>query len=116
MWVAMLLVARGEPRASGAGNLLHDMVTRFMGLIVLAMGVQFALTGFHNFSAKDIIQIVRYWMVDLTQSDGPMRTSRNLMLIATLTLTLSVLSDGSQARIRKCSTPTQILNYCKHVS
>jgi small neutral amino acid transporter SnatA (MarC family) len=25
------------------------MVTRFMGLIVIAMGVQFALTGFHNF-------------------------------------------------------------------
>ena len=49
MWVAMLLVARGGPRASGAGNLLHDMVTRFMGLIVLAMGVQFALTGFRNF-------------------------------------------------------------------
>jgi multiple antibiotic resistance protein len=48
MWVAMLLVARGGPRASGAG-LLHDTVTRFMGLIVLAMGVQFALTGFHNF-------------------------------------------------------------------
>jgi small neutral amino acid transporter SnatA (MarC family) len=24
-------------------------VTRFMGLIVIAMGVQFALTGFHNF-------------------------------------------------------------------
>ena len=49
MWVAMLLMARGGPRASGAGNLLHDMVTRFMGLIVLAMGVQFALTGFHDF-------------------------------------------------------------------
>ena len=49
MWVAMLLLARGGPRASGAGNLLHDMVTRFMGLIVLAMGVQFALTGFHDF-------------------------------------------------------------------
>jgi multiple antibiotic resistance protein len=49
MWVAMLLVARGAPRASGAGNLLHDMVTRFMGLIVFAMGVQFALTGFRDF-------------------------------------------------------------------
>jgi len=49
MWVAMLLVARGALRASGAGNLLHDMVTRFMGLIVLAMGVQFALTGFRDF-------------------------------------------------------------------
>jgi len=49
MWVAMLLVARVGPRARGAGNLLQDMVTRFMGLIVLAMGVQFALTGFRNF-------------------------------------------------------------------
>ena len=49
MWVVMLLVARGGSRANGAGSLLHDMVTRFMGLIVLAMGVQFALTGFHNF-------------------------------------------------------------------
>ena len=49
MWIVMLFVARGGARANGAGNLLHDMVTRFMGLIVLAMGVQFALTGFHNF-------------------------------------------------------------------
>jgi len=50
MWVAMVLVARGGSRAGGAGgSLLHDMVTRFMGLIVLAMGVQFALTGFRNF-------------------------------------------------------------------
>ena len=49
MWIVMVLVARGRARASGAGSLLHDMVTRFMGLIVLAMGVQFALTGLHNF-------------------------------------------------------------------
>ena len=49
MWVVMVLVARGGPRASGAGSLMHDMVTRFMGLIVIAMGVQFALTGFRNF-------------------------------------------------------------------
>ena len=48
MWVVMVLVAHGGSRASG-GGLLHDMVTRFMGLIVLAMGVQFALTGFRNF-------------------------------------------------------------------
>lgn len=49
MWVVMLILARGSPRVSGGGNLLHDMATRFMGLIVLAMGVQFALTGFRNF-------------------------------------------------------------------
>jgi multiple antibiotic resistance protein len=49
MWVVMLLIARGGSRARGAGGLLNDMATRFMGLIVIAMGVQFALTGFHNF-------------------------------------------------------------------
>ena len=49
MWVVMALVAHGGSRARGAGGLLNDMVTRFMGLIVIAMGVQFALTGFHNF-------------------------------------------------------------------
>ena len=50
MWVVMALVAHGGSRASDAGGgLLNDMMTRFMGLIVIAMGVQFALTGFHNF-------------------------------------------------------------------
>ena len=45
MWVVMALVAHRGSRARGAGGLLNDMVTRFMGLIVIAMGVQFALTG-----------------------------------------------------------------------
>jgi multiple antibiotic resistance protein len=49
MWIVMVLLARGGPHAIGGGSLLHDMVTRFMGLIVLAMGVQFALTGLRNF-------------------------------------------------------------------
>ena len=49
MWVVMLLVTHGGARAKDAGGLLHDMVTRFMGLILLAMGVQFALTGFRKF-------------------------------------------------------------------
>jgi multiple antibiotic resistance protein len=35
-------------RASG-GGFVHDTVTRFMGLIVVAMGVQFALTGIRAF-------------------------------------------------------------------
>jgi multiple antibiotic resistance protein len=48
MWIVMVLVAHGGTRASG--GLLHDTATRFMGLIVIAMGVQFALTGFHGFS------------------------------------------------------------------
>ena len=48
MWVVMVLVARGGSRGAD-GGLLNDVVTRFMGLIVIAMGVQFALTGVHNF-------------------------------------------------------------------
>ena len=47
-WLAMVLVARfgGKP---GGGGFLRDTLTRFMGLIVLSMGVQFALTGYHAF-------------------------------------------------------------------
>ena len=49
MWIVMVLASYG---GSGArGGLLHDTATRFMGLIVIAMGVQFALTGFHDFNA-----------------------------------------------------------------
>lgn len=43
-WAIMLLAARATGGGSG-GGLVHDVVTRFMGLIVLAMGVQFALGG-----------------------------------------------------------------------
>jgi multiple antibiotic resistance protein len=49
MWVVIALFAHGGSRPRAAGGLVNDMVTRFMGLIVIAMGVQFALTGFHNF-------------------------------------------------------------------
>ena len=46
-WLIMILSAR----ASGdkKPGLVHDVTTRFMGLIVLAMGVQFALTGLTDF-------------------------------------------------------------------
>jgi multiple antibiotic resistance protein len=47
MWVAMVLLGRREARPGG--GLLHDTVTRFMGLIVVAMGTQFALTGARDF-------------------------------------------------------------------
>ena len=49
LWGVMALVAhRGSP-ARDPGSLLNDMMPRFMGLIVIAMGVQFALTGLRNF-------------------------------------------------------------------
>jgi multiple antibiotic resistance protein len=47
MWIVMVFMARGGTRAPG--GLLRDTGTRFMGLIVVAMGVQFALTGVRSF-------------------------------------------------------------------
>ena len=47
MWIAMVLMARGGTRAHG--GFLRDTATRFMGLIIVAMGVQFALTGIRDF-------------------------------------------------------------------
>jgi multiple antibiotic resistance protein len=47
MWIAMVLMARGGTRAPG--GFLRDTATRFMGLIIIAMGVQFALTGVRSF-------------------------------------------------------------------
>jgi multiple antibiotic resistance protein len=46
-WFVMVLVAQGAARPNG--GLLRDTATRFMGLIVIAMGVQFALTGVRDF-------------------------------------------------------------------
>jgi hypothetical protein len=43
MWLLIVLVARlGR---TGSVGFVHDTVTRFMGLIVIAMGVQFAFVG-----------------------------------------------------------------------
>ena len=49
-WLMMLLVARFGGKQDGGGGFLRDTMTRFMGLIVLSMGVQFALTGYHAFA------------------------------------------------------------------
>jgi multiple antibiotic resistance protein len=48
MWLAIVLTIVLMRKRDGDG-LMHDMVTRFMGLIVVAMGVQFALTGARAF-------------------------------------------------------------------
>ena len=46
-WVVLLL---GELMEGSSGDgLLHDLTTRFMGLIVLAMGFQFGLAGLKAF-------------------------------------------------------------------
>ena len=47
MWMVMVLMARGGTRAHG--GFLRDTATRFMGLIIVSMGVQFALTGVRSF-------------------------------------------------------------------
>ncbi|MEJ8572379.1 MarC family protein [Microbaculum marinum] len=46
-WALLLLTAR--TRSSKSGGMAHDMVTRYMGLIVVAMGIQFMLTGYKAF-------------------------------------------------------------------
>jgi multiple antibiotic resistance protein len=51
-WALLLLVARGSKAAgTTAPSLAHDMVSRYMGLIVIAMGIQYALTGYKAFMA-----------------------------------------------------------------
>jgi multiple antibiotic resistance protein len=50
MWSAILLISRLGSRSEG-GGFVRDTATRFMGLIVIAMGVQFALTGIRAFMA-----------------------------------------------------------------
>jgi multiple antibiotic resistance protein len=47
MWMVMVLMARRGTHAPG--GFLRDTATRFMGLIIVAMGVQFALTGARSF-------------------------------------------------------------------
>jgi multiple antibiotic resistance protein len=48
LWLSLLLFSRlgGGP---ARGGFVRDTVTRFTGLIVVAMGVQFALTGIRSF-------------------------------------------------------------------
>ena len=48
-WPIMLLIARLGGK-QGGGGFVRDAMTRLMGLIVLSMGVQFALTGYHAFA------------------------------------------------------------------
>jgi multiple antibiotic resistance protein len=48
-WLIMLLGARAAGHA-GRDGFARNTMTRFMGLIVLSMGVQFALTGLHKFA------------------------------------------------------------------
>ena len=46
-WVLLLAATRSQ--SSKKQSLMHDVTTRFMGLIVLAMGMQFSLTGLKAF-------------------------------------------------------------------
>jgi len=48
-WLVMLIVSRST--GGKKQGLMHDVTSRFMGLIVLAMGMQFSLTGLKAFFA-----------------------------------------------------------------
>ena len=45
----VIMLVAGRASSKRQPGLMHDVTTRFMGLIVLAMGVQFALTGLVEF-------------------------------------------------------------------
>ena len=45
----LIMVASARASGDKKPGLMHDVTTRFMGLIVLAMGVQFALVGLNDF-------------------------------------------------------------------
>lgn len=49
-WVMLLLVSlRSEAGEQKPPSLARDMVSRYMGLIVIAMGIQYALSGYKSF-------------------------------------------------------------------
>jgi multiple antibiotic resistance protein len=51
-WAFLLLVARrSKATEQTTPGLARDMVSRYMGLIVIAMGIQYALTGYKAFMA-----------------------------------------------------------------
>jgi multiple antibiotic resistance protein len=47
MWIVLAFAVGGGPRKSE--SVIRDTTTRFMGLIIVAMGVQFALTALQDF-------------------------------------------------------------------
>jgi multiple antibiotic resistance protein len=49
-WGLLLLTSRSGS-SSTAPSLARDMASRYMGLIIIAMGIQFALTGYKAFMA-----------------------------------------------------------------
>lgn len=51
LWLVLLLTIR-LGRKAGKSSLWSETITRFMGLIVLAMGVQFGLQGFRSFMGQ----------------------------------------------------------------
>lgn len=52
-WIVLVVTTRMEGNGDGGkkkgGSIVRDMLTRYMGLIVIAMGIQFMLTGYKAF-------------------------------------------------------------------
>ena len=46
---ALLVAVSFEHKSAGKKSLASEMISRYMGLIVIAMGIQFALSGFKSF-------------------------------------------------------------------
>lgn len=50
-WILLAFTTKTSTDKGSAPSLGRDMTTRYMGLIVVAMGIQFALTGYKAFMA-----------------------------------------------------------------
>ena len=48
-WLVLVLLSRRTKSSGDGDSLIHDIISRYMGLIVFAMGVQFMLSGAHAF-------------------------------------------------------------------
>ncbi len=48
-WLVLIALPAGKNNGGGAGGFLNSTVQAFMGLIVMAMGVQFGLDGLSRF-------------------------------------------------------------------
>lgn len=48
-WLLLVLASRSGGHRGGGGSFVRSTVQSFMGLLIIAMGVQFALSGIQGF-------------------------------------------------------------------
>jgi small neutral amino acid transporter SnatA (MarC family) len=51
LWMVLIVTARASSKGNSPKGLAQELIPKFMGLLVLAMGVQFSLSGIRDFLA-----------------------------------------------------------------